>query len=334
MLELNTILNENTPEFIEQKLVHSLKEFFEKKNLPQQLVHQHLFWVIKYVRFHNGQHPSDLTKPDLETFLSSLATVLNLPKATQLKALISLNFIYQEFLGIKLGACQFIEYKNRRGFRDHVNPKCCSAILKHLSGSCLLMAKLAYFCNMKLREVATVKITDIDLKKNTIRVSDLNGNYKYSVNIPMKLILDIRIQKMRTQQAKKNRHYLNPPPPPTDKNIAVATQVNSLSQINLFTESKLFLFPYKHEDRSSTQNNEKQLAVLKNDIKLALQRYLRFNRIPSLKSEMDINDEDSILNAQLLRTKFTPMKIAKPHQSAFHFSNEGKGMIEFSRGAA
>lgn len=273
MLAFNTLINENSPEAIEQKLIFRLKEFANETQLSKQTINQHLFWIIQFVRFHNGLHPSTLNQSDIESFLSSLALEKNYTKSMQEKALHSIKYLYVNFLKINIGECKYLQTKNRNSFKRYFDSNTCHAVLSRMSGSHLLMAKIAYLCQLTLNEVVQLKVSDIDIKKNLISVYKQDGSLKYRATIPLSLILDVRIQKMRANQ--KNSQFKRQSPFQAIRTQNIYQHTSSQPQFELFSHDDKLLFPISDGLSSSEQTFHKLRSALKNDIKIAIKQYSR-----------------------------------------------------------
>ena len=300
MLELMTLINDNAPEIIERKLIVSLKEFIDKNAINEKQAYQHLCWILKFIRFHNGQHPSLLSKVDIESFISSLAAESVHQEAIQHKAFKAMIFLYHEFLNVEIGTCQFLQAKRRKGFGDRFNPNTCLRVLEHMQGSSLLMAKVAYYCKLRLKTVANLKVSNVDIKKNIICVYDQSKTLKYKVNIPLKIILELRIQKMRANQ------YLD----------SLKKANKRSEQSNLFLDENDFLFPSPSHLTTSC-NNDTQLNILKNDISLAIKQ--QFRHTPAKKLA-------NVANAQVLKTRV----LFNPAQSRSHSISSDKHIPQAS----
>jgi len=289
MIPLKTIINDNSPEIQEQRLIDSLCEFAYNKQLTNSEINNIVSWVLRFTRFHNRQHPSDLNHSDIETFISLLATEHNYAHTTQLKAVEAINFLYRDFLKINLDTLNYVKLKRRHGFIDRFGNRTCFAVLNNMNGCSLLMSKLALLGNLKLKEVVNLKLSDINIKGNTISVRKDNGEIKFTLNIPFQIILDLRIQLMRVRQLL----------------IISQNKENKNSQINLLDQEinqkqpkdDGYLFSLASQSNPISPSRVDVLAVLKNDIRIASRQYLRFAKIQksiSMKVYSDQRKTDSI----------------------------------------
>ena len=58
----------------------------------------YLHWIRRFIFFHGKKHPREMGGPQVEAFLSHLATVGRVAASTQNQALSALLFLYREVL--------------------------------------------------------------------------------------------------------------------------------------------------------------------------------------------------------------------------------------------
>lgn len=58
----------------------------------------YLFWVRRYLRFHDMRHPTTMGRTEVEAFLSSLVNEGNVAASTHRQALAALLFLYSKVL--------------------------------------------------------------------------------------------------------------------------------------------------------------------------------------------------------------------------------------------
>ena len=275
MLTLTTIIQDNSPEIQQIRLVDRVKSFAKRDGLSDQEIKQKITWILKFSQFHNKHHPVDLNQADIESFLSSLATENNLSESTQLSALSAIEYLYHQVLQIPLGSMTFIKNKARRGFGEHFGASACESVIRQLQGNSQLMAELAVLGRLKLREVVNLRLADIDIRKNTIVVRKTSEETNFVLNIPVKLMLNIRIQVMRARQL-----------------LQIKTQARSniessnIAPIQLFSAAAQseYLFPVSNKESPHISSQSMQLALLKNDINIAVRRYLSCSPVRLPKS--------------------------------------------------
>ena len=59
-------------------------------------------WVKRYILFHGRRHPKEISRPEVEAYLTHLATVRQVSASTQGQAFSALLFLYNKVLELKL----------------------------------------------------------------------------------------------------------------------------------------------------------------------------------------------------------------------------------------
>lgn len=62
----------------------------------------YLHWIVGFIHFHRNRHPQDMGAPEIEAYLSHLATARDVAAGTQNQAMHAILFLYKQVLGIDL----------------------------------------------------------------------------------------------------------------------------------------------------------------------------------------------------------------------------------------
>lgn len=62
----------------------------------------YLYWIRFFIRWHGLRHPRDLGSPEVESFLTMLATQRHVSMSTHNQALSAILFLYRQVLGLQL----------------------------------------------------------------------------------------------------------------------------------------------------------------------------------------------------------------------------------------
>jgi hypothetical protein len=262
-------------------LIVQLGELADSQQLSEARKKGMINWVLRFLRFNQGCNPALMGKAEVEAFLSYLAQTLNFESSSQRNASSALLFLYQDYFKIKLGQLHYTKLKPRRGFGNRFSEVDCRAVLKNMTGPSLLMANLAISANLKLKEIINLRLGDLDFKKNQIIIRSAKGDTKFIANIPVHLILDLRIQNIKVHSLIKRQ-----------KELDLAEDYNELKVLEKRLEPEWqFLFPQQNPSLKMNQPqtqprnqakplgsllNQTPLSVLKNDIRIATKRHLRF----------------------------------------------------------
>ena len=137
----------------------------------------YVFWIRRYILFHDKRHPAELGKRDLERFLNYLVNQRHVSGSTQTQALNALVFMYRDVLEVEPGWMEGLRRLQRKTrlpvvlTTDEVR-----RVLDEISGTPKLMAELLYGSGLRVSECATLRVKDINLDAGTILVRSGKGN--------------------------------------------------------------------------------------------------------------------------------------------------------------
>lgn len=142
-------------------------------------------WIRRFILANDKQHPKELGAPEVERFLSMLATQGQVAAGTQNQALSALLFLYREVLSIDLPWMETMVRAKRPQripvvlSRDEVR-----RLLAMMDGMPAVMASLLYGSGMRLMECVRLRVKDVDFELNQISVRDGKGGKDRHVPLP------------------------------------------------------------------------------------------------------------------------------------------------------
>ena len=145
-------------------------------------------WIRRFILANGKRHPRDMGAPELEAFLTRLATVRKVAPSTQGQALSAILFLYREVLGIELPWMDDI----RRAKRPQRLPVVLTreevqALLGQLDGVPWLMASLLYGSGLRLMECVRLRVKDIDFARGELMVRQGKGAKDRRTMLPARL---------------------------------------------------------------------------------------------------------------------------------------------------
>jgi integrase len=100
-------------------------------------------WIRRFILFHGKRHPREMSAPEVEAFLSNLATQGRVTASTQNQALSAILFLYRQVLRIELPWMEGIKRAKRPSRLPVVlTPAEARAVLGRLDGRDHLMTSL------------------------------------------------------------------------------------------------------------------------------------------------------------------------------------------------
>jgi len=158
------------------KLLDQVRERIRVKHYSLRTEEAYLHWIRRFIFFHGKRHPRQMGGPEVEEFLSHLATVGQVAPSTQNQALSALLFLYREVLAVEL---PWLDGVVRAKRSQHVpvvlTENEVRALLARLDGTKWLAASLLYSTGMRLLEGLRLRVKDVDFERSEITVRDGKG---------------------------------------------------------------------------------------------------------------------------------------------------------------
>lgn len=149
----------------------------------------YIHWILAYIRFHGRRHPRDMSAPEVEAYLSHLATARDVAAGTQNQAMHAILFLYRQVLGIELpwleGVTRAKESKRLPSVLTQAETR---ALMGETSGLAGLVIRLLYGTGMRLMEGLRLRVKDIDFHGRAIIVRGGKGDKDRVVPLPECLI--------------------------------------------------------------------------------------------------------------------------------------------------
>src|SRR5688572_22948985 len=183
------------------RLLDQVRAEIQKRHYSYRTEKQYVGWIVRYIRFHGYQHPSRLGGPDVEAFLSDLATRRNVAAATQAQALAAVLFLYKQVLRVDLPWISNVT-RARRPKRLPVVLTRAEArrLLDQLHGPYRTSASLLYGSGLRLLEALRLRVKDIDLASRSLLVRDGKGMKDRVTVLPESLLAPLRIRLARLRE--------------------------------------------------------------------------------------------------------------------------------------
>lgn len=143
-------------------------------------------------------------------FLEHLAVSERCSPSTQKQALNALVFFIQEGLGRKVGTFKFSYARQRRRVPTVLCGDECRMLFAKLTGTHRLMAELLYGTGMRLLELLRLRIKDLDLARQQVRIHAGKGDKDRATVLPEVLIPRLRehVERLRSLYAEDRSHGL------------------------------------------------------------------------------------------------------------------------------
>lgn len=150
-------------------------------------------WCRRFILHHGKRHPATMGAPEVEAFLSHLATARHVAASTQNQALAAVLFLYRDVLGIELPWLENVT----RAKRPQRVPVVLSRgevqrLLRNVQGTEGLIIRLLYGTGMRLMESLRLRVKDVDLDRHEITIRHGKGGKDRRAPLPASLEDDLR----------------------------------------------------------------------------------------------------------------------------------------------
>lgn len=149
----------------------SVKEHMISRHYAKKTIEAYLFWIKRYIHFHQLAHPSKLSEDDVEGFLSHLAIEEKVAVKTQALALNAISFLYREYFQMPLS----LNMRFQKSVAEMKLPVVLTRnevrrFVQHIDPRYKLHIQLLYGSGLRVMECLRLRIQDIDYDYGAIRV--------------------------------------------------------------------------------------------------------------------------------------------------------------------
>jgi integron integrase len=194
------------------KLLDRLRHVALRRHLAKNTIDCYSRWVLDFLSFHrtqNGEwnHPSALSAPHVESFLTHLARDRHLSASSQNQATNAIVFLYKQVLIDELPGDHLGRFAAERSRRPaHIPTVLSTTEIQQLIEAVLeesmhrLMIQLLYGTGIRVNECCTLRLRDLDFDREQIVIRDGKNNKDRIVMLPASL------RKPLAEQCRKVRH--------------------------------------------------------------------------------------------------------------------------------
>ncbi len=160
----------------------------------------YLYWIRYFIRYHKKRHPQEMSKPEVEAFLTFLAVDRKVSPSTQNQALSAILYLYKKVLKVELPWLNDVVRAKRKKYipvvftRNEVKQ-----ILAQFEGTYWLLFSLIYGAGLRTSECARLRIKDVDFHYKQLLIRDSKGNKDRVTVLPEPLIEPLRNHLIRVK---------------------------------------------------------------------------------------------------------------------------------------
>lgn len=177
------------------RLLDQMRARIRYKHYSLRTEKAYIFWARRFIHFHDLKHPRTMGAPEVERFLTHLATEAKVAPSTHKQALAGVLFLYREVLGINL---PWMGEIGRPRTSQHVpvvlSREEVANLLNCVPPAYWLMCALMYGAGLRLQECLTLRVKDIDFARRVLYVRNGKGSKDRVVMLPAPTISALRSQ--------------------------------------------------------------------------------------------------------------------------------------------
>jgi integron integrase len=183
-----------------KRFVHRVRIDLRNKGYSYQTEKTYIYWIKRFIRFHKNRHPETLAAEHIDQFLSFLGNDRYCSPATQRIALNALVYLYRKFLQRELDALSFDRAHQKRRLPVVLSHGEVNLLLENIRGLPRLMVELLYGSGLRLNELLSLRVKDLDFELLTITVRSGKGDKDRTTLLPESLQEPLRAQIKRVER--------------------------------------------------------------------------------------------------------------------------------------
>ncbi len=182
------------------KILDQVRSKIRLKHYSRRTEKTYISWIKRFIYFHNKKHPNIMGKPEIENYLTHLATKEDVAASTQNQALSAILFLYNDVLDIPMREkFRYTRAKQSQHIPVVFTKDEVKRILANLEGRDWLMGNLLYGAGLRLTECIRLRIKDIDFTARQIIVRDGKGFKDRVTMLPEKVNSEMQRQFTRVK---------------------------------------------------------------------------------------------------------------------------------------
>ena len=178
------------------KLLDRVRSRLRLKHYSMRTETAYIGWIRRFIHYHGKRHPAEMSKGEVESFLSALAVERDVSAATQNQALSALLFLYKEVLETELPWLNDVTRAKKPARLPTVLTFAeTTALLDRIEdGEVGLIVRLLYGSGLRLLEGLRLRVKDVDLARRELIVRDGKGGKDRVTMLAARMVEPLRLQ--------------------------------------------------------------------------------------------------------------------------------------------
>ncbi len=171
-----------------RKLLDQVRDAVRVKHYSYSTEKTYVYWIRRFILFHNKRHPNEMGTAEVTQFLTHLAVTEHVAATTQNQALNAIIFLYRVVLQQELVGIDAVRAKRSRYLPTVLTPDEVQPVISHLYGVYKLVIQLLYGSGLRLSEGLQLRVKDIDFAQHQLVIRDTKGKESRVTMLPTRLM--------------------------------------------------------------------------------------------------------------------------------------------------
>lgn len=183
-----------------KKLLDQLRDAIRAKHYSYRTEQTYIDWCKRYILYHQKRHPAEMGVPEIQAYITYLATDQQVAASTQNQALSAILFLYRHVL---LREIEFptdvLRAKKPNRLPTVLTKAEAMAIIQGMKGTPRMMVQLLFGSGLRLMECLRLRVKDVDFAGRQIIVRDGKGESDRSVPLPESISFALKAHLQRVK---------------------------------------------------------------------------------------------------------------------------------------
>lgn len=171
----------------------------------------YLYWLRRFIDFLSQCDKGATREQKISQFLTMLASHEKVAASTQKQALCAVVYFYKNVLHVELGDLSPLWSSRPKRLPEVFSREEVWAVLDALRGEGWLWAALMYGCGLRLGEVCSLRVKDVDFDRQVIMVRGGKGDKDRVLPMPDSLVKPLENQLLRSRSEYNSYEGSRPP---------------------------------------------------------------------------------------------------------------------------
>jgi integron integrase len=171
-----------------------MRELMRIRHYAYRSEQTYLDWTRKFIAYATAHDLDWRKEAAVRSYLSYLATALNVAASTQNQAFNALLFLQREVLGTVVGDIGGVRAKRGPKLPVVLTAQEVSSLLKEVEGDARLMLELTYGAGLRVSELVRMRVKDLDFDNRLVFVRAGKGDKDRSSLLPRRLVEPLKRQ--------------------------------------------------------------------------------------------------------------------------------------------